>query len=186
MRNRILWVAVLPLLLLISTTANKGGKPVQVGDKAPEFALPWATAEKIEMNAPWKLSEHAAKNPVVVAFYPADFSGGCTKQMCSYRDNFKEITALGIELAPISGDYVFAHQAWCKQEKFPFALLSDHTHKVAQAYGSYNADVGFNNRTVFLVDKKGIIRYIDWKYNPMPDAPSFKDLKAAVQKMGKG
>lgn len=183
------WMAGCGLLaatVAVMAVGSKNDKPLHVGNRAPEFALPWATADKIELNELWKLSEHAAKKPVVVAFYPADFSGGCTKQMCSYRDNFKEIQALGVELAPISGDYVFSHQAWCKQEKFPFALLSDHLHKVAAEYGSYNPDSGWNSRTVFVVDTKGIIRYIDWKYNPMPEARSFSNLKAAIQKLKKG
>lgn len=183
-----IWLLVCGLLAAIVggiAVAGSDDKPLKVGDKAPEFALPWATADKIELSNLWKLSDHDAKKPVVVAFYPADFSGGCTKQMCSYRDDFKEIEGLGVELAPISGDYVFSHQAWCKQEKFPFALLSDHLHKVAAAYGSYNADYGWNIRTVFLVDTKGNIRYIDWHYNPMADSPSFPNLKAAIRDLKK-
>ncbi|HEX8707029.1 MAG TPA: peroxiredoxin [Pyrinomonadaceae bacterium] len=163
-----------------ATAAAAGPK---VGEAAPDFRLPYATQEKIYL----KPEEHMAlsslrgKN-VILAFYPADWSGGCTKEVCTLRDTFAELSKLNAIVLGISGDYVFSHQEWAKFHKLQFPLLSDHDHKVARAYGSYNEAAGFNKRTVFLIDKEGIVRYsnLDFKAG---DAKDYGSLRAELEKL---
>jgi peroxiredoxin len=146
--------------------------PPKIGEAAPDFRLPYATLEKIYL----KPEEHLAlssmrgKN-VILAFYPADWSGGCTKEVCTLRDTFAELAKLNAVVLGISGDYVFSHHEWAKFHKLQFPLLSDHDHKVARLYGSFNETVGYNKRTIFLIDKEGVVRYsnLEFKAGDMSD-----------------
>jgi peroxiredoxin Q/BCP len=134
----------------------------KVGEAAPEFSLPYATQEKLVLDPKeyMTLASLRGKN-VILAFYPADWSGGCTKEVCELRDTFAELGKLNATVLGISGDYVFSHQEWAKYHKLPFALLSDHDHKVAKMYDSYMEERGYNKRTVFLIDKDGIVRFVN-------------------------
>ena len=157
-------------LTAISISGQNGGegKPAagntegpQVGQAVPDFELPWATQEKLYINRnEWlKLSSFQGSN-VILAFYPADWSGGCTTEVCTFRDSWNDLAKLDAKLLAISGDYVFSHQEWAKHHKLDFPLLQDHDHAVAKLFGSYQPALGgINKRTVYLIDKKGIVRY---------------------------
>jgi peroxiredoxin len=152
---------------------------LKVGDPAPDFALPYATKDTIVFAPPLKLSSEIGKQNIVLAFYPADWSGGCTKEMCTIRDDFGNLEKLDAEVLPISGDYVFAHHEWAKYQHLQFKLLSDHKHEVAKEYDSYNDVSGFNNRTVYVIDKAGKIAYENLHYDVRtPD--DFQKLKAVL------
>ncbi|MBI4418857.1 MAG: redoxin domain-containing protein, partial [Ignavibacteriales bacterium] len=73
-----------------------------------------------------------------MAFYPADWSPGCTKELCTFRDSLARLQEPNVEILAISGDYVWSHHAWAKHHEFPFKLLSDHRHTVARLYASSN------------------------------------------------
>jgi len=154
---------------------------LKVGDTAPDFSLTWATKDSVSFT-PLKLSALEGKGPVVLAFYPADFSGGCTKEVCSMRDNFAALASLNAEIIGLSGDYPFSSHEWAKQLNLPFKLASDHKHEVGRAYNSYLEKPGFNNRTVYVVDKAGKIAYIDLRYNPGNDT-SLNKLQDALKQM---
>ena len=132
-----------------------------VGQAAPDFSLPWATQEALHLKPEeWlKLSSLQGSN-VILAFYPADWSGGCTTEICTFRDSWTDLAKLDAKLLGISGDYVFSHQEWAKHHKLDFPLLQDHDHAVAKLFGSYQPALGgINKRTVYLIDKKGAVRY---------------------------
>lgn len=168
-------------LMILIGRSSRAETPLLVGDSAPDFTLAYATKDTIVNNG-FSLSSHLGKNLIVLAFYPANWSGGCTKEMCTMRDNFADLSTLGAEIYGISGDYVYSHREWAKSLDLQFALLSDHLHKVAQAYSSYNSETGFNKRTVYVIDQKGKIAYIDLNYSVRtPD--SFNALKAALAKL---
>jgi peroxiredoxin len=144
----------------------------KVGQAAPDFRLPYATMEKIYLKPDEYLSLASLRGKnVILAFYPADWSGGCTKEVCTLRDTFAEMAKLNATVLGISGDYVFSHHEWAKFHKLQFPLLSDHDHKIARLYGSFNEAVGYNKRTVFLIDKDGVVRYVnlDFKAGDMND-----------------
>lgn len=169
--------------LKAATTTGAVAAAVKVGDAAPEFRLPYATQEKIFM----KPDEHMAlsslrgKN-VILAFYPADWSGGCTKEVCALRDTFAELSKLNATVLGVSGDYVFSHHEWAKFHKLQFPLLSDHDHKVARAYDSYNESNGLNKRTVYLIDKTGVVRYANMAFKAGEKA-DYDTLRAELEKM---
>lgn len=151
---------------------------LKVGDKAPDFKLPYATKDTIVFSG-ISLSELIGKRNIILAFYPADWSGGCTVEMCTFRDNFAELSKLDAEVLGISGDYVFSHHEWAKHLNLQFKLLSDHKHEVAKIYESYDENSGYNKRTIFVIDKKGKIAYINWRYN-VRDPKHFEELRKVL------
>ena len=152
---------------------------LRVGDQAPDFLLPAATKDTIDMGG-IHLSATVGNANIILAFYPADWSGGCTKEMCTMRDNFAALSGLHATVYGISGDYLFSHREWAKHLDLQFPLLSDHNHEAAKAYQSFNPATGYNIRTVYVVDRKGRIAYIDLAYKPGA-AESFEHLKSALE-----
>jgi peroxiredoxin len=173
--------SLIVLLMLSSATlaiAQESAPPtLEIGQPAPDFALPYATRDSIA-RTPIKLSDFRGKRNVILAFYPANWSSGCTKQLCMMRDDFHNLEQLNAEILAISGDYVFSHHEWAKHHNLPFKLLSDHSHEVAKQYNSYNEKTGFNKRTVFIIDKQGKIAYMDLQYS-VADDEDFNRLKQA-------
>jgi len=176
---RTITVIALAVLLSAATAFAQAETPLKVGDSAPSFTLPSATRDSIGFSGV-RLADILGKNVIILAFYPADWSGGCTKEMCSMRDSFGDLAGLGATVYGISGDYVFSHFEWAKHLNLPFTLLSDHTHDVARAYRSYNPQSGYNLRTVYVIDRQGTIAYIDLGYKS-GSADSFDRLKEAVR-----
>jgi peroxiredoxin Q/BCP len=169
------------LLSLIVVLLNGSSEAaLKVGDKAPDFSLPCATKDSIIESL--TLSDVIGKNNVILAFYPADWSGGCTVEMCTMRDNFGLLSELGGVVLGISGDYVYSHREWAKHHNLQFALLADHDHAVAKQYSSYNGESGYNQRTIYVIDKSGTIAYIDPAYKVREPA-SFENLKAALTRL---
>ena len=170
----------LPVLFLIFGSILHAQSPTApaVGSSAPDFTLPYATKDSIA-KAFLKLSEYAGKRAVILAFYPADWSTGCTKEVCTMRDNFAALQGLDAEILAISGDYLWSHYEWAKFHNLPFKLLSDHSHAVAKLYDSFNDKSLYNRRTVFVVDKKGNIAYENLKYS-VADLLDFEKLKSAL------
>lgn len=166
-------MAAAGIVLADTATAPK------VGDAAPDFLLPYATRDSVAADS-LRLSALVGKRNIVLAFYPADWSGGCTKEVCTLRDNFSSLGAVNADVIGISGDYVFSHHEWAKHHDLPFRLASDHNHAVAKNYGSYYDQYGFNRRTVFVVDRKGKIAYEDLAYSSR-DSVSFMKLQGALK-----
>jgi peroxiredoxin len=85
--------------------------------------------------------------------------------MCSFRDGWTDLSKLNAKLLAVSGDYVFTHHEWAKNHKLTFPLLQDHDHAVAKAYASFDPQLGgINKRTIFLIDKNGVVRYRNLKF----------------------
>lgn len=121
---------VLCLLGALSSPAMAQSKvDLKIGDKAPEFDV------QDDSGKDWKSSEHFGKHVVVVYFYPADMTGGCTKQACGFRDDMKTLTEKGVEVVGISGDSVRNHQLFKKAHELNFSLLADINGKVAEKFG---------------------------------------------------
>jgi peroxiredoxin len=162
----------------LEAQAPQAQNDLKVGDPAPTFALPYATKDSIS-RSPLSLASLVGKRAVVLAFYPADWSGGCTKEVCTMRDNFAALQALNAEILAISGDYVWSHQEWAKSLNLPFKLLSDHAHVVAKLYNSFNEKSLYNRRAVFVLDKQGKISYLNLEYS-VGDLRDFEKLKTAL------
>ena len=117
------------VLAVFSLSAWGQDVSLNVGDKAPVFEALDDTGK------PWKSSDHVGKKIVVVYFYPADCTGGCTKQAQGYRDDMKVLAEKGVEVVGVSGDTVKNHEVFKKKENLNFALLADTDGKVAKAFG---------------------------------------------------
>jgi peroxiredoxin Q/BCP len=167
--------------LALSTGLPMTAQELTVGQPAPDFSLPYATKDSI-FRTPLKLSEVVGKSNIVLAFYPADWSPGCTKEVCTMRDDFTSLQSLNAEILAISGDYVWSHHEWAKHHELPFKLLSDHSHEVARRYDSYNEKTMYNKRTVFVVDKQGNLAYVDLEYS-VATIDDFNRLKEALTQL---
>ena len=122
-----------------------------VGDRAPEFTLP-GTGER-----DWSLSEFAGR-PVVLVFYPGDDTPVCTKQLNSYNDGLEQFEGLDAQVIGISAQDVASHQRFAGRHGLRIPLLADTDKAVAGLYGTLGP-LGFPRRSVFIVDRDGIIRY---------------------------
>jgi peroxiredoxin len=174
-------IVTLALLLSLALAAEAGTaeSTLKVGDPAPDFSLPYATRDSV-FRTDLKLSSLLGQGNVVLAFYPADWSGGCTREVCTFRDNFSALADVNAQVLGLSGDYVFSHHEWAKHHKLPFPLVSDHRHEAARAYGSFNEATGYNRRTIYVIDKTGKIAYIDPAYSTR-DSVSFVKLREALK-----
>lgn len=151
---------------------------IDIGQQAPDFTLPGI--EKGERRD-FALSEFRGK-PVVLAFYPGDFTPGCTRQMCSYRDNYEEYGKVGAVLLGISPQDVDSHEKWADKKSFDFPLLADVDKKVIEAYG-VGAPVINVRRSVFVVDREGVVRFTDRKLIGATFVPTDK-LIPVIQGLG--
>lgn len=174
------WKTLVIILLLIPSSLAAQPE-IHVGMKAPDFRLPYATRDTINFSG-IQLSDYIKKSIVVLAFYPADWSEGCTQEVCTLRDNFSQLSTLEAEVLGISGDYVFSHYEWARHHNLPFKLLSDHNHSVAKLYNSYNESSGFNKRTIVVIDTNGVIGYADMHYD-VSSMESFLKLCDAIGKI---
>jgi peroxiredoxin Q/BCP len=113
--------------LLVAAIAGAAGP--EVGEPAPVF-------ESLDDSGrPWKSSDHVGKGVLVVYFYPADMTGGCTKQACGFRDDMQTLRDLGVTVVGVSGDTVRNHQLFKKEYGLNFPLLADTEGAVAAAFG---------------------------------------------------
>ena len=130
---------------------------LKVGDKAPEFSLPGTDGKT------HKLSDYAGKH-VVVAWYPAAFTGGCTAECRSFRDAGTTIKSYNVEYFMASVDTPEKNAEFAKMEQANFPLLSDPDKKVATAYGVLGAR-GTANRWTFYIGPDGRVAYVDKSVN---------------------
>jgi peroxiredoxin len=129
---------------------------LNAGAKAPDFSLSVTPDQKIT------LSELRGK-PVILAFYPADWSPVCGDQMALYNEVLPEFQKFGAELIGVSVDGAWCHAAYAKDHHLHFPLAADFEPKgaVSRAYGAYRDKEGFAERALFVIDKNGVIT---WSY----------------------
>jgi glutaredoxin-dependent peroxiredoxin len=129
-----------------------------VGSKAPDFTLMNENREPVTLSS-------QKGHPVVLAFFPAAFSGVCTKELCTFRDSMAKLNNAKAQVYGISVDTFFTLAAFKKDQNLNFPLLSDFNKEVIQAYGAFNPDMiglkGIAKRSTFVIDKDGIIRHAE-------------------------
>jgi thioredoxin-dependent peroxiredoxin len=131
---------------------NEMANKIEIGSKAPEFSLPDQSGKRVN------LSDYLGKSNLVVYFYPKDESYGCTKEACSFRDNFEVFKQAGAVVIGISSDDIASHQAFAANHKLPFILLSDRDKTVAERYGVGKSLGVLPGRVTFVIDRQGIVR----------------------------
>ena len=152
-----------------------------VGTKAPDFKLP--NTDKKEIS----LADFAGKN-LIIHFFPAAFTGVCTAQMCSNRDDLAYYGGLNAAVVGVSVDMAFSLGVFKSQNNINFDLLSDFNKEMIHAYDMVQAAfaLGYKDvakRGVVVVDKNGVVQYVEVTENPGVQV-NFDALKAAVEKLG--
>jgi len=135
------------------------------GNVAPAFTTTDASGRTV------KLKDFKGKK-VVLYFYPKDDTPGCTKEACSFRDDFAAFKKRGINVLGVSPDSEASHKKFAEKFKLPFTLLTDPEHAIADAYGTYGQKKFMGrtymgiHRTTFLIDEKGKIKKVFEKVKP--------------------
>ena len=135
------------------------------GSAAPDFTAKDANGETVRL-------KDLRGEKVVLYFYPRDDTPGCTKEACSFRDDFSKFRKRGIKVIGVSTDSEASHKKFSAKYKLPFTLLADPDHSIADAYGVYG-EKKFMGRTymgvkriTFLIDEKGKIKKVFEKVKP--------------------
>ncbi len=163
----------------MTTHPESTGTPLPAGTPAPDFSLHSTPDQAV------RLSEFRGQ-PVILAFYPADWSPVCGDQMSLYNSILPEFQRLGAELIGISVDGIWCHLAFAKDRNLHFPLLADFEPKgaVARAYGAYRAEDGTTARALFVIDAEGVIR---WSHvSPVGVNPGAEGILAALEALQKG
>jgi peroxiredoxin len=148
------------------------------GSPAPVFSLHVTPDQKLS------LSELRGK-PVILAFYPADWSPVCGDQMALYNEILPEFQKFGAILVGVSVDGVWCHEAFAKDRHLQFPLAADFEPKgqVAKAYGAYRDEEGICERALFVIDQKGVV---DWSYlSPIAINPGADGILEALMNLPK-
>ncbi len=151
---------------------------LNAGAKAPDFSLSVAPDKKVTLN-------ELRGKPVILAFYPADWSPVCGDQMALYNEVLPEFQKFGAELIGISVDGAWCHAAYAKDHHLHFPLAADFEPKgaVARAYGAYRDKEGFCERALFVIDKEGVIT---WSYcSPIGINPGADGILQALEEQEK-
>jgi peroxiredoxin len=147
------------------------------GMTAPDFTLPRSPDEALSLRS-------LRGRPIVLAFYPADWSPVCGDQLALYNESLDMFEELGNpQLVGISVDGVWCHQAYAEHRKLRFPLLSDFEPKgeVARAYGVYRDADGISERALFVIDPRGTIA---WSYvSPIGQNPGADGILRALESM---
>jgi peroxiredoxin len=153
---------------------------VQVGQDAPDFTLKNTDMQDVTLSA------FRGQKNVVLLFVPLAFTGVCTTELCSVRDNLNTYAQLNAEVFGVSVDSPFAQKAWKEKEKLNFTLLSDFNRQAVKAYGAqYESLIGLQGvakRAAFVIDKQGKVRYAE----VMEDArnlPNFDQINATLKSL---
>lgn len=153
-------------------------KILQPGTQAPDFCLQVTADQKLS------LSELKGR-PVILAFYPADWSPVCGDEMALFNEILPEFRKFHAQLLGISVDGNWCHTAFAENRKLHFPLLSDFEPKgaVAKAYGAFREKDGYCERALFVIDKNGVIT---WSYlSPVAENPGADGILEALEKLPK-
>jgi thioredoxin-dependent peroxiredoxin len=137
----------------VADTASSSS--VKAGDPAPEITLPDQDGQQVS------LSSYRGRW-VVVYFYPADDTPGCTKESCSFRDAYQDFTDAGAEVIGVSGDSVASHKKFAEKHRLPFRLLADEGDVVRKRYGAMGRAgvLGMKGRITYVVDPEGTVQKV--------------------------
>jgi thioredoxin-dependent peroxiredoxin len=155
-----------------------------VGHRAPDFSLPWAAKDGVgPIESPYQLASDRGKT-VVVAFFPRDFTKGCTAELRTFAEQYDSLFGPEVVVVAISSDSVTTHKRFAESLNLPFRLLSDPEQRVSKQYASKDPD-GYNRRTVYVVAPDGKVAFRNLQFDAL-DPKDYADLRAAVRGSTKG
>lgn len=169
------------LLVMLACALQDAPVDLKVGDPAPKFEL------LDDAGKPWKSGDHVGKSVIVVYFYPASFTGGCTTQAKAFRDSMKRFGEKGVEVVGVSGDAVKTQETFKNVHQLNFSLLADEKGDAAALFGvpvkkatavakgkvgeemkEFTRNVTIS-RWTFVIDRQGKIAYKNTRVNPGSD-----------------
>jgi peroxiredoxin len=162
---------------MTNAMAPAPGTPLAPGNSAPDFTLPTTPDQTVSLR-------DFRGRPVILVFYPADWSPVCGDQVALYNEILPEFERHGAQILGISVDGVWCHKAFTENRKLRFPLLSDFEPKgaVARRYGVYREGEGITERALFVIDHDGIIR---WSYvSPIGVNPGADGILRALEALG--
>ena len=133
--------------------------PISAGLPAPDFAA-------IDDAGILRHLRDFRGGPVILYFYPADDTPGCTKEACNFRDDYSDYQKAGVTILGVSPDTVKSHVKFKTKYKLPFPLLADEDHKICDTYGVWGPKKMMGreyegvHRTTFLINKQGIVAHV--------------------------
>ncbi len=155
---------------------------LRVGQRVPDFVLPDQSKQDR------RLSEFVQKGNVVLAFFPFAFSGTCDREMCTFRDSMTKLNGLQASVVGISVDSLFTLRVFAQTYSLEYTLLSDFNKKVSRAFHVLQdpwVDFGYRGvakRSVFVLDRKGILRY-RWVTDVPSEEPPYDEVMASLTKL---
>jgi peroxiredoxin Q/BCP len=185
-----LLVALLATVVPVASAQDKKSENVtavllggpDVGRRAPDFSLPWATKDGVgPIEAPYQLAGDRGKI-IVVAFYPRDFTNGCTAEMRTFAQQYDSLFGPDVVLVGISTDSVETHQRFASSLNLPFRLLSDPDQRVSKQYASKDKG-GYNRRTVYVIGPDGRVKFRNMRFNAL-DPRDYAELRQAIRAPG--
>jgi peroxiredoxin len=153
---------------------------IKVGQEAPDFTLPDTELK------PQRVREFRGKRNVILAFYPGAFTPTCKKELCALRDSLARFNELNAQVFGISVNDPFSNRAFAEANLLNFPLLSDYNREVIKLYGIEAKDfAALRNytaakRAVFIIDKKGVVRYVWVSENPKVE-PNYEEIEKALK-----
>jgi mycoredoxin-dependent peroxiredoxin len=151
---------------------------LEIGEPAPDFEL------RDQHGQPVSLASFRGTKAVTVMFYPYAFSSVCTGELCAVRDSLPTFSSDDVQVLAVSCDPMFSLRAFAEQDGLTFPLLSDFwPHgEVARSYGVFNHERGCADRSTFIVDKEGVLRWT--VHNEMPQARDLEEQARVLAAIG--
>ena len=152
-----------------------------VGAEAPDFTV------RDDTGATVKLADHRGKRPVLLAFYPKDFTGGCTAELTEFGAKHSVFQGAGVQVYGVSIDPPQKHHEFRQSLNLPFPLLADEDGAISRAYGAIAEQGGqmYSLRKIVLIDRDGKVVYRDEGYK-VGDPAAFQAMEQAIGALAKG
>lgn len=147
------------------------------GDQAPDFKL------KSTLDEDLTLAKYKGEKNVVLVFYPLDFSPTCSMQLPEYSSRKEDFETRDAVILGVNRDSVYTHKAWSKEFGIDVPLLADMTGETAKAYDVYLPEAGISKRAVFIIDKKGVLRFKHVEASPGDFTLHAEDILQELDKL---
>jgi peroxiredoxin len=155
---------------------------LKAGDKAPDFSL-YNTEKKLV-----GLSDYAGDKNILLLFFPLAFTSVCTKELCAVRDDINKYNTLDTVVLGVSVDSVYTLARYREEQSYNFPLLSDFNKEVSRLYETMHSSfgnmgmLGVSKRSAFIIDKEGILRYVEVLENP-GEIPQFEKIAEVLEEL---
>jgi len=153
-----MWLAIgLAVLVLIAAlAAEERSGLLSAGDRAPNFTA------RLHDGTTVNLADILSRQAVVLFFYPKDFTSGCTKEVCAFRDRYDRLKTFNAAIFGVSGDDDLSHASFASRYRIPYPLISDTDGSIRRAYGALRLGglVPFAKRVTYVIGRDGVIHLV--------------------------